>query len=46
MAFTEVDEKLLVQAYQAGDERAFDTIVRTQYKALFAHALRRLSSHE
>lgn len=46
MAFTEVDEKLLVKAYQAGDERAFDTIVRTQYQALYAHALRRLSQHE
>jgi RNA polymerase sigma-70 factor (ECF subfamily) len=46
MAFTEVDEKLLVQAYQAGNERAFDTIVRTQYNALYAHALRRLSQHE
>jgi RNA polymerase sigma-70 factor (ECF subfamily) len=46
MAFTEIDEKLLVRAYQAGDERAFDTIVRTQYNALFAHALRRLSQHE
>lgn len=46
MAFTEIDEKLLVRAYQAGDERAFDTIVRTQYHALYAHALRRLSSHE
>jgi RNA polymerase sigma-70 factor (ECF subfamily) len=46
MAFTEVDEKLLVRAYQAGDERAFDTIVRTQYNALYAHALRRLSQHE
>ena len=46
MAFTEVDEKLLVRAYQAGDERAFDTIVRTQYDALFAHAMRRLSQHE
>ena len=41
MAFTEIDEKLLVRAYQAGDERAFDTIVRTQYNALYAHALRR-----
>src|SRR3954449_7754168 len=46
MAFTEIDEKLLVRAYQAGDERAFDTIVRTQYNALYAHALRRLSHHE
>jgi RNA polymerase sigma-70 factor (ECF subfamily) len=46
VAFTEVDEKLLVHAYQAGDERAFDTIVRTQYNALYAHALRRLSQHE
>jgi RNA polymerase sigma-70 factor (ECF subfamily) len=46
MAFTEIDEKLLVRAYQAGDERAFDTIVRTQYNALYAHALRRLSQHE
>ena len=46
MAFTEIDEKLLVKAYQAGDERAFDTIVRTQYNALYAHALRRLSQHE
>jgi RNA polymerase sigma-70 factor (ECF subfamily) len=46
MAFTEIDEKLLVQAYQAGDERAFDQIVRTQYNALYAHALRRLSQHE
>src|SRR6185369_7736899 len=31
---------------QAGDERAFDAIVRTQWKALFAHALRRLSDPE
>src|SRR4051812_35670969 len=46
MAFTEIDEKLLVRAYQAGDERAFDTIVRTQYNALYAHALRRLNQHE
>jgi RNA polymerase sigma-70 factor (ECF subfamily) len=46
MAFTEIDEKVLVRAYQAGDERAFDTIVRTQYNALYAHALRRLSQHE
>lgn len=46
MAFTEIDEKLLVRAYQAGDERAFDTIVRTQYQALYAHALRRLTNHE
>src|SRR5688500_869772 len=43
MAFTEIDEKALVRAYQAGNERAFDTIVRTQYNALYAHALRRLS---
>jgi RNA polymerase sigma-70 factor, ECF subfamily len=46
MAFTEIDEKLLVRAYQAGDDRAFDTIVRTQYNALYAHAMRRLSNHE
>jgi RNA polymerase sigma-70 factor (ECF subfamily) len=46
MAFTEIDEKLLVRAYQAGDERAFDTIVRTQYNALYAHALKRLMQHE
>ena len=46
MAFTDLDEKRLVRAYQAGDERAFDTIVRTQYNALYAHALRRLSQHE
>ncbi|MCU1379648.1 MAG: subfamily polymerase sigma-24 factor [Acidimicrobiales bacterium] len=46
MAFTEIDEKALVQAYQAGNERAFDTIVRTQYNALYAHALRRLFQHE
>jgi len=46
MAFTEIDEKVLVRAYQAGDERAFDTIVRTQYNALYAHALRRLMQHE
>lgn len=46
MAFTEIDEKLLVRAYQAGDERAFDTIVRTQYNALYAHAYSRLKSHE
>src|SRR5256714_15036022 len=46
MAFPEIDEKVLVRAYQAGDERAFDTIVRTQYNALYAHALRRLSQHE
>jgi RNA polymerase sigma-70 factor, ECF subfamily len=46
MAFTEIDEKALVRAYQAGNERAFDTIVRTQYNALYAHALRRLSQHE
>ena len=32
--------------HQAGDERAFDTIVRTQYNALYAHALRRLTQHE
>jgi RNA polymerase sigma-70 factor (ECF subfamily) len=43
MAITEVDEKLLVKAYQAGDDRAFDAIVRTQWKALYAHAARRLS---
>jgi len=36
LAYTEVDEKQLVRAYQAGDERAFDTIVRTQWKALFS----------
>jgi RNA polymerase sigma-70 factor (ECF subfamily) len=46
VAFTEIDEKLLVRAYQAGDERAFDTIVRTQYQALYAHALKRLMQHE
>src|SRR5256714_13010936 len=46
MAFPEIDEKVLVRAYQAGDERAFDTIVRTQYNALYAHALRRLMQHE
>ena len=45
MAFTEIDEKQLVRAYQAGDERAFDTIVRTQYNALYAHAVRRLTDH-
>lgn len=46
MAFTDIDEKALVRAYQAGNERAFDTIVRTQYNALYAHALRRLSQRE
>jgi len=46
LAYTEVDEKQLVRAYQAGDERAFDTIVRTQWKALFSHALRRLNDPE
>lgn len=46
MANTELDEKQLVRAYQAGDERAFDAIVRTQWKALFAHALRRLNDPE
>src|SRR3712207_3296159 len=46
MAITEIDEKLLVRAYQAGDERAFDTIVRTQWKALYSHAVRRLTDHE
>jgi RNA polymerase sigma-70 factor (ECF subfamily) len=46
MAFAEIDEKLLVQAYQAGDDRAFDTIVRTQHQALYAHAMRRLNQHE
>ncbi|MEA2703278.1 MAG: polymerase sigma-70 factor, subfamily [Actinomycetota bacterium] len=46
MAFAEIDEKLLVRAYQAGDERAFDAIVRTQHQALYAHAMRRLNQHE
>ena len=46
MAITDIDEKLLVRAYQGGDERAFDTIVRTQFHALYAHALRRLGDHE
>jgi RNA polymerase sigma-70 factor (ECF subfamily) len=46
LAYTEVDEKQLVIAYQAGDERAFDAIVRTQWKALFTHALRRLNDPE
>ena len=46
MAFAEIDEKLLVRAYQAGDDGAFDAIVRSQYNALYAHALRRLSQHE
>lgn len=46
MAVTEIDERALVRAYQAGNERAFDTIVRTQHKALYAHAYRRLNDHE
>ena len=46
MAITEFEAQALVRAHQAGDERAFEQIVRTQYQALYAHAYKRLSNHE
>ena len=46
MAITDLDEQLLVRAHQAGDERAFQQIVRSQHRALYAHAYRRLGNHE
>ena len=46
MAITDLDEHLLVRAHQAGDEHAFGQIVRSQHRALYAHAYRRLGSHE
>src|SRR4051812_32846759 len=46
MAITDLDEQLLVRAHQAGDEHAFGQIVRSQHRTLYAHAYRRLGSHE
>jgi RNA polymerase sigma-70 factor (ECF subfamily) len=46
VAITEAEARALVHAHQAGDERAFEQIVRTQYRSLYAHARQRLSSHE
>ena len=46
MAITDLDEQLLVRAHQAGDEHAFQQIVRSQHRALYAHAHRRLGNHE
>ena len=46
MAITDLDEQLLVRAHQAGDEHAFGQIVRSQHRALYAHAYSRLGSHE
>jgi RNA polymerase sigma-70 factor (ECF subfamily) len=46
MAITDLDEQLLVRAHQAGDEHAFGQIVRSQHRALYAHAYRRLGNHE
>ena len=46
MAITDLDEQLLVRAHQAGDEHAFQQIVRSQHRALYAHAYRRLGNHE
>ncbi|MEA3020994.1 MAG: polymerase sigma-70 factor, subfamily [Actinomycetota bacterium] len=46
MAITDLDEQLLVRAHQAGDELAFGQIVRSQHRALYAHAYRRLGNHE
>jgi RNA polymerase sigma-70 factor (ECF subfamily) len=46
MAITDLDEQVLVRAHQAGDEHAFGQIVRSQHRALYAHAYRRLGSHE
>lgn len=46
MAITDLDEQLLVRAHQAGDEQAFGQIVRSQHRALYAHAYRRLGNHE
>jgi len=46
VAITDLDEQLLVRAHQAGDEHAFGQIVRSQHRALYAHAYRRLGDHE
>jgi RNA polymerase sigma-70 factor (ECF subfamily) len=46
VAITDLDEQLLVRAHQAGDEHAFGQIVRSQHRALYAHAYRRLGNHE
>src|SRR3954453_11011617 len=46
MSITDLDEQLLVRAHQAGDEHAFGQIVRSQHRALYAHAYRRLGNHE
>jgi RNA polymerase sigma-70 factor (ECF subfamily) len=46
MAITDLDEQVLVRAHQAGDEHAFGQIVRSQHRALYAHAYGRLGSHE
>ncbi len=45
MAITELDARQLVEAHQAGDERAFSEIARLAYPALHNHALRRLGDH-
>ena len=46
MAITDLDEQTLVRAHQAGDEHAFGQIVRSQHRALYAHAFRRLGDHQ
>jgi RNA polymerase sigma-70 factor (ECF subfamily) len=46
LAITDLDEQLLVRAHQAGDEHAFGQIVRSQHRALYAHAYKRLGNHE
>ncbi len=45
MAMTDVDARLLVEAHQAGDERAFTEIARVAYPSLYSSARRRLSDH-
>jgi len=46
MAIQDLDEQVLVRAHQAGDEHAFGQIVRSQHRALYAHAYRKLGNHE
>jgi RNA polymerase sigma-70 factor (ECF subfamily) len=45
LAITEIDARQLVEAHQAGDERAFAEIARLAYASLYGHALRRLGDH-
>lgn len=45
LAITEGDVRLLVEAHQSGDARAFEEIARLTYPTLYHQARRRLGSH-